>query len=57
MSIRPGYEPRFCFGNSTIFLALHPFIVVIESEELAKSIRPIFEIAWAKGKEIGMESK
>ncbi len=30
----------------------NPFIVVIESEELAKSIRPIFEIAWAKGKEL-----
>ena len=30
----------------------NPFIVVIESEELAKSIRPIFEIAWAKGKEV-----
>ncbi|NTW46125.1 MAG: hypothetical protein HGB18_03695 [Candidatus Moranbacteria bacterium] len=31
----------------------HPFVVVIESEELVKSIRPIFEIAWAKGREIG----
>ena len=30
----------------------NPFIVVIESEELAKSIRPIFEIAWAKGREV-----
>jgi predicted DNA-binding transcriptional regulator len=31
----------------------NPFIVVIESEELVRSIRPLFEIAWAKGKEIG----
>ncbi|MDO8240542.1 MAG: helix-turn-helix domain-containing protein [Candidatus Moranbacteria bacterium] len=29
-----------------------PFIVVIESEELVKSIRPIFEMAWNNGKEI-----
>lgn len=29
-----------------------PFIVVIESESLVNSIRPIFEIAWEKGKEI-----
>ncbi len=27
-----------------------PFIVVIESEELVKSMRPIFELAWNKGK-------
>lgn len=30
----------------------NPFIVVIESEELVKSMKPLFEIAWAKGKEI-----
>lgn len=29
-----------------------PFIVVIESESLVNSIRPIFEIAWKSGKEI-----
>jgi len=29
-----------------------PFIVVIESEELAASIRPLFEMAWNNGKEI-----
>jgi len=29
-----------------------PFIVVIESEELARSMQPIFEMAWQKGKEI-----
>lgn len=29
-----------------------PFIVVIESEELAKSIRPLFEMAWENGKEV-----
>ena len=27
----------------------NPFIVVIESEELVKSMRPIFEIVWGKG--------
>jgi sugar-specific transcriptional regulator TrmB len=31
----------------------NPFVVVIESEELVRSIRPLFEIAWSKGKEIG----
>lgn len=30
----------------------NPFIVVIESEELVKSMKPLFEIAWNKGKEI-----
>jgi predicted transcriptional regulator len=30
----------------------NPFVVVIESEELVKSIKPLFEIAWMKGKEI-----
>lgn len=30
----------------------NPFIVVIESEELVKSMKPLFEIAWIKGKEI-----
>lgn len=29
-----------------------PFIVVIESQELVNSIRPIFEIAWKNGREI-----
>ncbi|MFA5994301.1 MAG: helix-turn-helix domain-containing protein [Parcubacteria group bacterium] len=29
-----------------------PFIVVIESEELVKSIRPLFEMAWNNGKEV-----
>ncbi len=29
-----------------------PFIVVIESESLVNSIKPIFEIAWKSGKEI-----
>ncbi|MEA1926058.1 MAG: helix-turn-helix domain-containing protein [Patescibacteria group bacterium] len=27
----------------------NPFIVVIESEDLVKSMRPIFELAWSKG--------
>jgi len=30
----------------------NPFIVVIESEELARSIKPLFELAWERGKEI-----
>ena len=29
-----------------------PFIVVIESQELVNSIRPIFEIAWKSGREV-----
>ncbi len=33
-------------------LAEEPFIVVIESEELVKSIRPLFEMAWDNGKEV-----
>ncbi|NTV41617.1 MAG: hypothetical protein HGA61_05110 [Candidatus Moranbacteria bacterium] len=42
------------YGNKIAITSLeeNPFIVVIESEELVKSIRPIFEIAWAKGKEV-----
>ncbi|EKD58319.1 MAG: Transcriptional regulator, TrmB [uncultured bacterium] len=30
----------------------NPFIVVIESEELVNSMKPLFEIAWAKGRNI-----
>ena len=33
-------------------LAAEPFIVVIESEELVRSMKPIFEIAWGKGKDL-----
>lgn len=42
------------FSNKIAITSLeeNPFIVVMESEELVKSIRPIFEIAWAKGREI-----
>ncbi len=29
-----------------------PFMVVIESETLAKSIQPLFEVAWKQGKEL-----
>lgn len=41
------------YTNKIVITSLeeNPFVVVIESEELVKSIRPIFEIAWAKGKE------
>lgn len=42
------------FGKKIAITSLEekPFIVIIESEELIKSMKPIFEIAWAKGKEI-----
>jgi sugar-specific transcriptional regulator TrmB len=42
------------FGNKLAITSLEdePFIVVIESESLIKSIRPIFEIAWKSGKEV-----
>jgi HTH-type transcriptional regulator, sugar sensing transcriptional regulator len=42
------------FGNKLAITSLEdePFIVVIESESLINSIRPIFEIAWKSGKEI-----
>lgn len=42
------------FGNKLSIGSLgeNPFIVVIESEDLVKSIQPIFEIAWKKGKDI-----
>ncbi len=42
------------FGNKLAITSLedNPFIVVIESEELVKSMRPIFKIAWERGKEI-----
>jgi len=42
------------FANKIAIVSLeeNPFIVVIESEELVKSMKPLFEIAWAKGKEI-----
>lgn len=42
------------YANKVAITSLeeNPFVVVIESEELVKSIKPLFEIAWAKGKEI-----
>ncbi len=42
------------FGNKLAITSLEdePFIVVIESEGLVKSMRPIFEIAWERGEEI-----
>ena len=42
------------FGNKMAITSLEdePFMVVIESEELVKSMRPIFEIVWTKGKNI-----
>lgn len=42
------------FDNKLAISSLEdePFIVVIESESLVSSIRPIFEIAWRSGKEI-----
>lgn len=36
-------------------LADSPFVVVIESEDLINSMRPIFEIAWRSGKDIKTE--
>jgi HTH-type transcriptional regulator, sugar sensing transcriptional regulator len=33
-------------------LSENPFVVVIESEDLVRSIFPIFEIAWKKGREM-----
>lgn len=42
------------FGDKLAITSLgeKPFIVVIESAEIAESMKPIFEIAWAAGKEI-----
>ena len=42
------------FGNKLVITSLgeKPFIVVFESEELVKSMLPIFEIAWQKGKDV-----
>lgn len=42
------------FKNKMAIASLEdePFIVVIESESLVNSLRPIFEIAWKSGKEI-----
>lgn len=43
------------FGNklSISSLGADPFAVLIESQELVNSIKPIFEIAWRSGKESG----
>lgn len=42
------------FGNKLSITSLgeNPFVVLIDSEEITNSMRPIFEIAWAAGKEI-----
>lgn len=42
------------YGNKIALTSLgeEPFMVVIESEELVKSIGPLFELAWKYGKEV-----
>jgi sugar-specific transcriptional regulator TrmB len=42
------------YGNKLALTSLEekPFIVLIESEELVNSMKPIFEIAWRSGKEL-----
>lgn len=42
------------YGNKLAITSLEekPFVVIIESEGLVKSMRPIFEIAWNKGEDI-----
>lgn len=42
------------YGNKLAITSLEekPFVVIIESEGLVKSMRPIFEIAWNKGENI-----
>jgi sugar-specific transcriptional regulator TrmB len=42
------------FDNKLAITSLEeePFIVEIESEEIVKSMKPIFDIAWQKGKQI-----
>ena len=42
------------FDNKLAITSLEndPFIVVIESEELVRSMQPLFELAWVRGKEI-----
>jgi len=34
-----------------------PFIVIIESNELVSSMKPIFELAWNNGKELKHKTK
>lgn len=42
------------FGKKIAITSLEekPFIVIIESEELVRSMKPIFEIAWRQGKQL-----
>lgn len=48
----------FCFGENFIKkekpqpLEEEPFLVLIESEKLAKSLKPLFEVIWEASKEI-----
>lgn len=45
------------FGKKIALTAFddEPFIIIIKSEELVKSMKPIFEIAWNKGTDIPMK--
>jgi len=47
------------YGNKLAITSLgeEPFVVVVESQELVNSMRPIFELAWHKGKEIKILKK
>lgn len=51
----PSFNMDFSLSENKLAITSledEPFIVVIESEELVKSIRPLFEMAWDNGKEL-----
>ena len=50
-----GFTDNLIFGNKLVIFSLkeHVFVTVIESEEIAKTYRALFEWAWKQGREGG----
>jgi hypothetical protein len=48
-----GFTDNLIFGNKLVIFSLKKdvFVIVIESEEIAKTYRAMFEWAWQNGKE------
>ena len=48
-----GFTDNLIFGNKLVIFSLkeHVFVTVIESEEIAKTYRALFEWAWKQGRE------
>ena len=49
-----GFSDNLIFGNKLVIFSLkeNVFVIMIESEEIAKTYRALFEWAWKQGEEL-----